>query len=239
MTILSVLFLCCCVGLASGQQTTPSSNTLSDDKISATFGSSPGLLSELKMVGGKSVVANTTKGNVWYAFFVGPHGAKGSITSSSKCNRTEVTRLPTPALALSFKWIDCELPFDNEETNAHDDPPASWVKHEHSTCGGRCLSKHSNGPRGGNCDRMPGCGHDAGLPYCEPDAMKARCLNASGCTAFNTNGYLYAGNRVDAFNAYPLDCYTYGPPPPPPALINVTLTATLRDGILEYGIAFD
>ena len=68
--------------------------------------------------------------------------------------------------------------------------------------------------------------------------MKARCLNASGCTAFNTNGYLYSGTSVSPFTEYPLECYTYGPPPPPPALINVTLTVTLHNGTLEYVIAF-
>ena len=39
------------------------SYTLSDDKISATFGASPGFakLTELKMIGGESVVENSTQ----------------------------------------------------------------------------------------------------------------------------------------------------------------------------------
>ena len=65
-------------------------------------------------------------------------------------------------------------------------PPGSytWTEHNRSNCAGRCLAQRSSGPMGGHCDRMPGCGHDAKLPYCEAEAMKARCLNASGCECF-------------------------------------------------------
>ena len=69
--------------------------------------------------------------------------------------------------------------------------PVKWVMHNHSNCGGVCVNIHSSGPNGGNCDRMPGCGHDASLPFCDPQAMEARCFNVSSCTCFNTNGYLY------------------------------------------------
>jgi hypothetical protein len=89
---------------------------------------------------------------------------------------------------------------------------------------------------------MPGCGHDAHLPYCDVEAMKARCLNATGCTAFNTNGYLYSGAGVAPFSAYPLQCYTDGPPPPPPpppATVSITLNFELVDGLLEMNIIFD
>ena len=89
---------------------------------------------------------------------------------------------------------------------------------------------------GGHCDRQPACGHDAHLPYCDVDTMKARCLNASGCTAFNTNGYLFSGNAVEAFSEYPLQCYVFQVPPPPPSMVNVTVDVKLSDGLLEYYI---
>jgi len=82
---------------------------------------------------------------------------------------------------------------------------------------------------------MPGCGHDAGLPYCKAEAMQARCLNATGCTAFNTNGYLYQGGGAAPFSAYPLECYVLGGSL---AKVNVTLDVLLTSGQLEYVISF-
>eukprot|EP01052_Picozoa_sp_SAG31_P000665 SAG31_NODE_19_length_35031_cov_42.510707_16_plen_943_part_00 len=87
----------------------------------------------------------------------------------------------------------------------------AWVAHNRSNCAGTCLPRDDSG----SCDRMPGCGYDRGLPFCDVDSMKARCLNASNykgvtCTAFNTNGYLYSGgNRTTSFSQYPLACYTW------------------------------
>jgi len=98
-------------------------------------------------------------------------------------------------------------------------PPGSysWVEHNNSQCTGRCLPTDSSGPEGGHCDRMPGCGHDAKLPFCEPEPMKARCLNVSGCDCFNTNGYLYSGTGTAPFKEYPLQAFAIkGPPAPPP-----------------------
>ena len=50
-------------GLADGEEAISNQlpYTLSDDKISATFGASPGLLTELKMIGGETVVENSTE----------------------------------------------------------------------------------------------------------------------------------------------------------------------------------
>ena len=98
--------------------------------------------------------------------------------------------------------------------------PVSWVPHSMSNCNGACVAMTSTGPNGGHCDRMPGCGHDAQLPFCDPKAMEARCLNVSTCTCFNTNGYLYAGGSVTPFHGYNLTAFTItgaGPPPPAPA----------------------
>jgi hypothetical protein len=103
-----------------------------------------------------------------------------------------------------------------------------------------CMPAHSTGPKGGNCDRLPGCGHDAGLPFCEVDAMEARCANVSGCTQFNTNGYLYSGSTsVAPFSEYPLECWSFEGPPGLPSLVNVTLDVVLTDGLLGYSISFD
>eukprot|EP00040_Diaphanoeca_grandis_P028556 m.165564 g.165564 ORF g.165564 m.165564 type:complete len:821 (+) comp31388_c0_seq1:121-2583(+) len=210
-------------------------HTLSDAKLSATFATASaadfGTVTSMNMVGGSNViVANpTSPGLVWSAAFVGTGtGTNSASSATAKCASTEMT-VVSP-MSLEFKWIGCTVA--SIETDG-------WVEHANTTCMGQCLPQHSSGPNGGACDRMPGCGHDAHLPPCEVEGMKARCLNASTCTAFNTNGYLYSGNGVSPFSQYPLDCYTYGPPPPPPAQINVTVDVALVDGVLQYGIAFD
>eukprot|EP01047_Picozoa_sp_COSAG01_P031782 COSAG01_NODE_2269_length_8033_cov_30.452609_1_plen_510_part_00 len=125
--------------------------------------------------------------------------------------------------------------------------PVSWVQHAHSNCNGQCLGTHSSGPHGGNCDRIPGCGHDAGLPFCERRAMEARCDNVSQCTCFNTNGYFYSGGSVTPFHAYNLTSYTISgggvpplppPPPPPVPFSNPACVAALDvqgSAILEIG----
>jgi hypothetical protein len=98
--------------------------------------------------------------------------------------------------------------------------PVTWVTHPRSNCNGKCVAITSTGPNGGHCDRMPGCGHDAQLPFCDPVAMEARCLNVSTCTCFNTNGYLYAGGSATPFHGYNLTAFTIagdGPPGPPPS----------------------
>ena len=98
--------------------------------------------------------------------------------------------------------------------------PVHWVTHLQSNCNGKCVAITSTGPNGGHCDRMPGCGHDAQLPFCDPKAMEARCLNVSTCTCFNTNGYLYAGGSAAPFHGYNLTAFTIagnGPPAPPPS----------------------
>ena len=70
--------------------------------------------------------------------------------------------------------------------------------------------------------------------------MKARCANVSGCSQFNTNGYLYSGSvAVTPFTAYPLECWSFQGPPGPATLVNVTLDVALSDGLLEYWITFD
>jgi len=106
--------------------------------------------------------------------------------------------------------------------HSSDCPPAAapnaseFVEHTRSNCAGQCLPADDSG----NCDRMPGCGHDRQLPYCEPEAMMARCLAARpykgvNCSAFNTNGYLYHGTGVSSFGAYPLSCWTLEEPTDP------------------------
>jgi hypothetical protein len=71
-------------------------------------------------------------------------------------------------------------------------------------------------------------------------AMKARCGNVSGCTQFNTNGYLYSeSTAVSPFSEYPLECWSFEGPPGPAPLVNVTLDVALNDGLLEYSITFD
>ena len=70
--------------------------------------------------------------------------------------------------------------------------------------------------------------------------MKARCAHVSGCSQFNTNGYLYSGSvAVTPFTAYPLECWSFQGPPGPATLVNVTLDVALSDGLLEYWITFD
>ena len=100
------------------------------------------------------------------------------------------------------------------------DAPPTYTQHAQSNCGGSCLPDSAEGtPNHGHCDRMPGCGHDAGLAPCDPEKLKARCNAARpykgvNCTAFNTNGYLYHGARVTPFRAYNLSCYVLNVPAP-------------------------
>jgi hypothetical protein len=154
-------------------------------------------LTEMKIPGGASVIAapHTEGGelDVWSAGFVGTGiGTTNVGSASAACASTVAVR--EAGSALQFKWIDCAVtlaPGTPPPAPPGPAPPTSWVEHNASSCSGECLKKNSNGPDGGHCDRLPGCGHDAHLPLCDPVALKARCLNASGCTAFNTNGYLY------------------------------------------------
>ena len=63
--------------------------------------------------------------------------------------------------------------------------------------------------------------------------MKARCGNVTGCSCFNTNGYLYSGSTaVTPFPEYPLEAWTRGgsPASPDTGYVNVTLAVTLSDG---------
>ena len=99
----------------------------------------------------------------------------------------------------------------------------NYTEYVNANCRGQCLPPNPDKqPNGGNCDRMPGCGHDAGLKPCGVGAMKARCNAARpymgvNCTAFSTNGYLFHGEGYTPFHAYPLTCYVLnGPPAPPP-----------------------
>ena len=221
----------------------PSSYTLSDSKISATFDAS-GELTALNTPGAPSVVAAQEAGGgaagVWSASFVG--AGTGTATLSSKTATCAGATVTTGgSSALTFAWTGCAVRTPSAPSPSPSPAPGanvSWVEHVQSSCSGQCLSIHSSGPDSGHCDRMPGCGHDAKLPYCVADAMKARCLNASGCTAFNTNGYLYSGGGAVAFDEYPLSCWTSGPPPGPPQLVDVTLDVALVDGLLEYTITF-
>ena len=224
------------------------SYTLSDDKLSATFGATApdgfGVLTELKAPGAASVLAASSgkPGAVWSASFVGPGAGTASLDSASTTcvGHTATSDGATPSRAVTFQWFDCEVALP--PAPAPPSPgPAVWQQHNASTCAGACLPGHSSGPKGGNCDRLPGCGHDAGLPYCEIDAMKARCANASGCTEFNTNGYLYGGGAKTApFHDYPLECWTLGGAGPVVAsgVVNVTLEVVLAGGLLESTIAF-
>merc|ERR1712232_1532565 len=69
-------------------------------------------------------------------------------------------------------------------------------------------------------------------------AMKAHCLNVSGCTEFNLNGYLYGGSTSAVpFHDYPLECWAQGPATPP-ANFSVTLRYRLKNGQLEHWISF-
>lgn len=185
-------------------------------------------LTALSATGAPSAIGSAAS-PIWTASFVGIGIGKASITSQdAACAEVSVKSLS--AQTLRFSWAGCAVRTQSAS------PPTNitWVEHRQSNCGGKCLAKTSKGPSGGHCDRMPGCGHDARLPYCKPEAMKARCLGATGCTSFNTNGYLYSGNAVVPFSAYPLSCWTSGPPPPPPGpphLVDITLSISLNDGM--------
>ena len=45
----------------------------------------------------------------------------------------------------------------------------NYTEYSSANCMGTCLPHNTGGqPNGGNCDRMPGCGHDAGTLYLWP-----------------------------------------------------------------------
>lgn len=231
---------------------------LSDSKLTASFSTanaSFGFLFGLTRAGGSNLVA--TPGPIWAATLVGLNAASATISPEvSNCTGLHASQT-SPTLA-TLVWSDCTVPFRAASSVAASPPSSAsarengdsvttgdnvtWVEHKASNCAGTCLPKDSSGPNGGHCDRMPGCGHDAGLPYCDPDAMKARCLAAQGCTAFNTNGYLYAGGGVTPFSEYPLSCFTDTPPPPPPpppATVTVTASLELTSGQLGITMSFE
>ena len=79
----------------------------------------------------------------------------------------------------------------------------NWTEHPASVCAGSCLAANAGGaPNGGSCDRMPGCGHDAGLPYCDVGQMKARCTMTSTSfdPLFSLFSFLYALSSLASSN---------------------------------------
>ena len=228
---------------ATAAKADPISYTLRDAALSATFGAAAAdfaVLSELKSLpNGVSVIdPDGTSSPIWRASFVGPGKGTASIDAHvAKC--ASVGASAASNTSVTFDWVDCSVHMP--PAPAPPAPgPATWQQHTASNCAGQCLPGHSSGPKGGNCDRLPGCGHDAGLPYCDVEVMKARCANVSGCTEFNTNGYLYGkSTAITPFSAYPLECWTLGGSGPAvPAFVNVTLALTLDAGLLAYDISF-
>ena len=217
--------------------------TLSDAQLSATFSSEPttlGLLTDLRSVGKSNVVAAPTdKQSVWTASFLGTGVGTTSFDSAAaatKCNSTAA--VITSKTSLKFTWTDCEVQVPTVPSPSPTPKPATWVLHNNSNCAGACVPEHSSGPHGGNCDRLPGCGHDAGLPFCDVEAMKARCLNLTECTEFNTNGYLYTGS-VEAvpFSGYPLQCWSLQGAVHQ-SIVSVCLDVSLDAGQLSYDLSF-
>lgn len=160
------------------------------------------------------------------------------------------------ATSQSFKWVECAIQLPGPAAPVPPPPPPApptpgptpFVTHLHSVCAGGCMSKKSSGPEGGHCDRLPGCGHDAGLKFCDAKAVQARCRAAKGCTCCTTNGYLYDGSTaVTSFQEYNLTAFTLGgagPPTPPPgppytSLVNVTMEVSLTGGMLAYTLSFE
>lgn len=213
------------------------SYTLHDDALQATFGGLPtdfGVVSELAKTGSSNVIDSTkTPGFVWKANFAGPGVGVTEVQSIYHCASQVANQ--ASSTSVTFQWIDCQVEVPGVPKPGQN---ITWVEHNSSNCAGKCLPKDSTGPDGGKCDRMPGCGHDAGLPYCQLGPMKERCLNASGCTAFNTNGYLYSGTGVAPFHEYTLQCFT-AQGATITALLNVTLIVSLTNGTLEHNIQFD
>ena len=242
------------------------SHTLSDAKLSVTIGTAPGagfaVMSELKIPGHVSVLtpaddtlAAAGTSPLWAAEFVGAGVGKASLNSenaASTATCAATVAIAASASAVTFRWVDCKVSLPGPA--APPPPPAppappgpkQWVTHPASLCTGKCMPKDSSGPEGGHCDRLPGCGHDAGLPYCEGDAVKARCAAAKGCTCVTTNGYQYEGSTaVSHFTSYNLTSFTLGgePPGPPPSpgvthLVNVTMDVSLADGLLAWELSF-
>ena len=223
--------------------------TLADSELNATFrgGSAAqlGTLSYLAASGGggrgNNVIADGVASYLWSARFVGD--GLGDISISSSTASCAGTTVAADARAqVTFRWSGCMVRTPGASIAVEQRGGAVWIEHNNSNCGGTCLPEKS---KAGNCDRQPGCGHHphGGSANCSVSAMKSRCLSAPGCTAFNTNGYLYQDTSIKPFRQYPLQCYTLGgvPPPPPPvvALVNVSVTVTLSRGMLEYSLAFD
>lgn len=243
--------------------------TLSDEKLSATFGSEGAdfaCLTELKVPGRATVLdaeriaARSTP--LWSATFIGRGFGQSSLDSNNLAQKSDSCKggfkvLPRGgSTSQSFKWVDCavQLPGPTPATPPPPPPapsppgPIPFVTHPHSVCAGGCMPKRSSGPNGGNCDRLPGCGHDAGLPFCDAAAVQARCRAAKGCTCCTTNGYLYDGSTaVTGFQEYNLTAFTLGgagppvPPPGPPytSLVNVTMEVSLVGGLLQYTLSFE
>ena len=150
--------------------------TLSDSTLSATFGATAadfGMLTELKIPGHQSVLrAAGAPAHLWSASFVGAGVGKTSISSgSTKCASTNAGST-TPSSA-QFTWLGCEVALPGPPAPPG---PVQWVQHNQSNCAGRCMPGNSGGPNGGHCDRLPGCGHDAKLPFCEVDTIWAAGL---------------------------------------------------------------
>jgi hypothetical protein len=234
--------------------------TLSDDKLSATFGSagaSFARLTELKVPGRDTVLdpeANPLSASLWSATFIGRGVGKASLGSKDQaqnaatCQGGVVAGAGT-ATTQSFKWVGCALKLPGPPAPPPPPPPPGpipWVTHLHSLCAGRCMPQRSGGPEGGHCDRLPGCGHDARLPFCDGAAVKARCQAAKGCTCCTTNGYLYEGSTaVSGFEDYNLTAFTLGgggggpTGPPYTSLVNVTMDVSLSGGLLAYTLSFE
>ena len=159
-------------------------------------------------------------------------------SSSFRYDLVDVVRQSLQNLfAVTFQSIQTKCTGAGESSSAGAAAAVAhnWTEHPHSNCAGSCLANNAGGaPNGGHCDRMPSCGHDAGLPDCNVGQMKARCLAASPyqgktCTAFTQNGYMYDGKGVTPFHNYPLSCFVLdappAPPPTPPPPPNMTICA--------------
>eukprot|EP01050_Picozoa_sp_SAG11_P038985 SAG11_NODE_16185_length_555_cov_0.508772_1_plen_144_part_10 len=120
---------------------------LSDEKLSATFGSAGAdfaRLMELKVPGGETVLdpEKLASGKLWSATFIGRGIGQVSLDSNDQaqaCSSVEV--LPGgSATSQSFKWVDCALKLPGPGPPAPPPPPPSpsppgpkpFVTHLHS-----------------------------------------------------------------------------------------------------------
>jgi len=190
---------------------------LSDSRLNATFRGTPadlGTLSSLATVGTGRPAQNVIAAGMgphplWSASFVGSGLGEASISSANaSCAGTSVMLGHANLSVLTFRWIGCAVELPSVTAATADGQTATWIEHARSTCGGACLAEKS---KAGNCDRLPGCGHHpwGGSANCSVPAMQARCLGATGCTAFNKNCYLYHGTSDLPFAAYALQCYMH------------------------------